>query len=162
MGSCDRFVLAFAIAISALAACGGNQTPPQLPGTGPQMTARYRLVDLGTFGGPSSIICWFTPLCAPAQVLNDKGTVVGAAEASNPDRFANFCFDAFIGLPDCLLTHAFVTRNRAMERLDGFGDSAVAVSISDNDLITGVAQNGKTDPLVPGFPEVRAVVWQNG
>ncbi len=38
-------------------------------------------------------------------------------------------------------------------------DNSGAVAISDNDLISGMSQNGQTDPLVPGFPELRAVLW---
>jgi probable HAF family extracellular repeat protein len=26
----------------------------------------------------------------------------------------------------------------------------------------GISQNGEIDPLIPGFPELRAVLWQNG
>lgn len=164
-----RDALSIGIAAAILAACGGSQSAaPQLPavwGARPAASeARYKLVDLGTFGGANSAICTFSPLCAPSQVLNNQGTVVGAADTSIPDHFPSFCFDALINtLPtDCLTARAFATRNRDIVRLSGFGYSAVAVSVSNNNLLTGVAQNGKTDPLVPGFPEVRAVVWQDG
>jgi probable HAF family extracellular repeat protein len=34
--------------------------------------------------------------------------------------------------------------------------------ISRNGLITGNSQNGAIDPLVPGLPEIRAVLWRDG
>src|SRR2546423_1497798 len=41
--------------------------------------------DLGTFGGPSSSVAFY------AQVLNNKGTVVGGADTSIPDPFFPNC-----------------------------------------------------------------------
>jgi len=167
-----RFAHGFAVVLSTalLASCGGSQsTAPQLPAAPSQSSSvrvgggdhiRYHLVDLGTFGGPNSTICSFTPVCLPSQVLNDRGTLVGAADTSIPDPFPAFCFDGLIRLPDCYTTRAFATRNRELVRLSALSKgSAVAVSVSNNDLIAGVAQNGKTDPIVPGFPEVRAALW---
>jgi probable HAF family extracellular repeat protein len=42
------------------------------------------------------------------------------------------------------------------------GGSSQAEWITANGLIAGISQNGQTDPLIPGFPEFRAVLWQNG
>ncbi len=33
--------------------------------------------------------------------------------------------------------------------------------VSANGLIAGASQNGETDPLLPGYPEDRAVLWRN-
>src|SRR5437867_6222998 len=40
--------------------------------------SRYKLIDLGTFGGPGS------RLEGDSKVLNNAGTVVGDADTSNP------------------------------------------------------------------------------
>jgi probable HAF family extracellular repeat protein len=38
----------------------------------------------------------------------------------------------------------------------------VALGTSASGLIVGISENGQLDPLVPGFPVGRAVLWQNG
>jgi hypothetical protein len=43
---------------------------------------RYKLVDLGTFGGPDSYV---GALGGVSQVLSDQGTVAGCADTSTPD-----------------------------------------------------------------------------
>ena len=77
------------------------------------------------------------------------------ADTSTPDPL---CF------LDCYVTHAFqwqngVTTDRGV--LAG-GPISFAIWISASGLIAGVSQNGQIDPLIPGFPELRAVLWQNG
>ncbi|MGA8099996.1 MAG: hypothetical protein WB810_15180 [Candidatus Cybelea sp.] len=127
-------------------------------------TTPYSLVDLGTFGGPQSVVPQ-GQLVGPAQILNDSGTVVGWADTAMPDPFPAFCFDALLAKfdlfsPDCNLANTFKSQNGVLAQLGGLSqDSSAAVAISDNGLITGMSQNGQTDPLVPGFPELRAVLW---
>jgi probable HAF family extracellular repeat protein len=114
--------------------------------------ARYRLIDLGTFGGPAS---YFSN--GFDGILNNHGAAAGWANTSTPDPF---CFTA----PNCFATHAFLAQNGAVTDLgvlDGGYDSQ-AVWISGNGLVIGLSQNGEFDPLVDGFPEVRAVLWRNG
>src|SRR5437867_13431079 len=64
---------------------------------------RYKLIDIGTFGGPASIIA---PSSGgpqnPARALTSHGVVVGAAETGTSDPFSPNCFN-----PYCLAGHAF-------------------------------------------------------
>src|SRR5690348_8737532 len=57
---------------------------------------RYKLVDLRTFGGPSSTSEDL------AQIVNNRGTVVGGADTPIPDPFAPDCAS-----PSCFVQHAF-------------------------------------------------------
>lgn len=123
----------------------------------------YQIVDLGsTFGGPQS---YFVPgsgaVFAGSSVLNMGGTVAGFADTSLPDPFQpNFC------LSDCFVSQAFQAGSSGvltnLGALPGGGSSA-PIWIASNGLIAGVSENGQTDPLYPGgFPEMRAVLWQQG
>ena len=113
---------------------------------------RYKLIDLGTFGGPNSFFAGTFP---PAEVVNNAGTAIGTADTSIPDPFFPFCFN-----PDCFVSHAFKWQNGTLTDLGVLpgGSSSDADYISASGRITGFSQNGLIDPLT-GFPEVRAVVW---
>jgi probable HAF family extracellular repeat protein len=117
-------------------------------------------VDLGTLGGPNSNVY------APnnyAAVLNNTGVAAGWAETSKADSFPNFC-----SAGDCLVVHAFETRNGHLVDLGALKKSlsSQALWIGPTGLIAGVSENGQTDPLasgpLSGLPEVHGVVWRNG
>ena len=120
----------------------------------------YKLVDLGTFGGPES---YFVPGSGDefsgSSVLNSGGTVAGFADTLMPDPFPNFCFQ------NCLVEHSFQAGSGGvltnLGALRGGGSSA-PIWITPNGLIAGVSENGETDPLYAGLPEMRAVLWQQG
>src|SRR5438132_1795360 len=59
---------------------------------------RYKLIDIGTFGGPAS---YFTdPGIGPGSlVLNNRGMLAGKADTSTPDPFC--------GVPSCFAAHVF-------------------------------------------------------
>src|SRR5713101_1457657 len=47
--------------------------------------------------------------------------------------------------------------------LPGTGDlNSAPTWISTNGLIAGLSENGQIDPMVPGFPELHAVLWKHG
>src|SRR5580704_9480196 len=58
---------------------------------------QYKLVDLGTFGGPNSYY-FSVPV---GQNLNNRGTVVAGADTPLPDPNYPNCFF------DCYIMHAF-------------------------------------------------------
>jgi probable HAF family extracellular repeat protein len=122
----------------------------------------YQLIDMGTFGGPSSWLATTNQVTSPGginQVLNNQGTVVGWGDTSTPDPFAPSCFNF-----DCFLPLAFQWQKGVVTDLGVLpgGDASEAVWISDNGLITGSATNGVVDPLVPVIQETRAVLWKDG
>jgi probable HAF family extracellular repeat protein len=152
--------------ISALTLLGAIVVPVQVAAQGKQNYIHnphhYQLVDLGsTFGGPQS---YFNPASGldigqHTAVLNSSGTVAGFADTSLSDPFPNFCFW------DCLVVHAFRAHTDAgltdLGALPG-GGSSVPTWITANGLVTGVSENGETDPLFAGLPQLRAVLWQPG
>ena len=117
-----------------------------------QATLRYRLVDLGTFGGPAS---YFSN--GSDGILNNHGAAVGWSNTTNPDPL---CY-----VPNCIATHGFKVR-RGGEVVDlgvlPGGTVSQAIWITSNGLIAGFSQNGQTDPLAPGLPENRGVLWRDG
>src|SRR5215471_5333245 len=113
---------------------------------------RYRLVDLGTFGGPSSTSE------DQAQIVNNRGTVVGGADTAIPDPFAPDCAS-----PSCFVQHAFQWQGGVLTDLGTLpgGSSSWAESLNENGQIVGRSQNGLIDPLT-GLPQWIAVLWQHG
>jgi probable HAF family extracellular repeat protein len=125
----------------------------------------YKLIDLGTFGGPSSNLATSNGVTSPGavnQVLNNRGTVVGWADTPNPDPYAPNCFSPFN--QDCFLPLAFKWQKGVLTNLGTLpgGDASSTSWISESGLIAGQARNGLVDPLVSGFAEVRAVLWEDG
>jgi probable HAF family extracellular repeat protein len=119
---------------------------------------RYRLIDLGTFGGPQSYVPNGLEITA-TRFLNNSGHVVGWADTSSSDPFPDFCWDE-----DCFVGHAFVGGRNGKKDLGVLpgGASSDTTWIAENGLVAGDSQNGELDPLVPGIPEIRAVLWRHG
>jgi probable HAF family extracellular repeat protein len=125
----------------------------------------YKLVNIGTFGGPESHINGFEYQGA-AQNIDTAGTIAGWSDTSMPDPYANsgnafgnFCFN-----PDCFVSHAFQSQNGLTTDLGTLpgGLNSTTSWISANGLIAGTSQNGELDPLDAGFPEDQAVLWEKG
>jgi probable HAF family extracellular repeat protein len=116
---------------------------------------RYKLIDIGTFGGPHSR---GSVNGDGGRLLNNAGTVSSFADLETPDPSApDFCFD-----PDvCLLAHAFRWRHGRLIDLGALDNSysSAAGSINDRGWATGQSQTGLIDP-VSGFPQIHAVLWK--
>jgi len=123
---------------------------------------RYKLVDLGTFGGRASYVNPPWSLGAPHQ-MNRSGITVGSAATSVPSSFGcPFCngldgqvFNVF---------HAFKGSGGVLKELGalpGELTNSVATSINAEGIVIGHSENGKIDSLT-GTRELRAVLWKNG
>jgi probable HAF family extracellular repeat protein len=131
----------------------------------------YKLIDIGTFGGPQSYfddlnltdeLLFNTVFYNFSLVLNSRGILVGFADTLTPDPSSdnsNFCY-----VLDCFVTHAYAWQNGHKTDLGALpgGASSAAFWINSNGLIAGNSQIGETDPLIPGLPELRAVIWKDG
>jgi probable HAF family extracellular repeat protein len=117
----------------------------------------YKLIDLGTFGGPSSIVN-----TEPTEnFINNAGTIVGGADTSIFTAVPG-CYNP-VNNNDCNVSHAFVWRNDHLKDLGTLpgGNFSYAEGINDFGQIAGVSENDRTDPA-SGNPEFHAVLWENG
>lgn len=119
---------------------------------------RYRLIDLGTPGGPNTF-----PSDAGSGVLmlNNSGAIAGWGDTTIPDPT---CLNnPFSSANDgsCLLAHAFRWKDGAFTDLGALPgvNSSAAVSINAGGWILGASANGLIDP-VSGFQQIRAVLWK--
>ena len=119
---------------------------------------RYKLIDLGTLGGPNSF------LSGPGvQTLNNRGAFAVFANTStsnpNPGCFIPFNPQA----PDCFVEHPAVLQNGTLTALDVLpgGTNSQTDALGASGLIVGWSENGLIDPLT-GLPEGNAVLWEGG
>ena len=113
----------------------------------------YKLIDLGTFGGPAS------STDDELQVLDSRGIVTGSADTSIPNHpnACLFCGDPFI-------TRAFQWRNGFLNDLGALpGDNSSGANwISDSGLVAGFSETIEIDPLFGNIRALHAVLWKNG
>lgn len=118
---------------------------------------RYKLVDLGTFGGPHSR---GSVNGDGGRLLNNAGVVASYADFATPDPNApDLCFD-----PDvCLVAHAAKWRRSNPIDLGALDNtySSAAGSINDRGWATGQSQTGVVGSDFPFGFEVHAVLWRD-
>ncbi len=116
-----------------------------------QQHTRYKLIDIGTFGGPNS---GFFP---GEGLINNRGVVIGSADTSTPDPHAPNCFG------DCFIGHTFQWQNGVLTDLGALpgANSSGPNWMNADGAVTGISQNGLIDPM-SGTPEYDAVVWKDG
>jgi probable HAF family extracellular repeat protein len=131
-------LIAAAISLPATAQAGGHP--------------RYRLIDLGTLGGPSSSVAGGT------DITNQKGILIGSADTADPDPSSPNCYS-----PTCSARHAFEWQNGTVTDLGTLPGAVIsdAICINAHGDIAGLSENGLIDPLT-GLPEVFGVLWKNG
>jgi probable HAF family extracellular repeat protein len=121
---------------------------------------RYKLIDVGTLGGPNSntALPFFNGVEVPS--LGQKGSLVGQADTSTPDPFSPNCVNF-----DCYVSHAISWEDGVRTDLGALpgpaGLSSATTWISSNGLIAGFSENGEVDPFT-GIQSVHGVVWKHG
>jgi probable HAF family extracellular repeat protein len=109
----------------------------------------YKLVDIGTFGGPNSSFVLPSP---GGRILNNSGAAVGGADTSTSDPSSCINFD-------CYLSYGFKWQDGVANKLGalpGF-NSSFTFWVSDNGLVAGLSENG-IDPLT-GLLADEAILW---
>jgi len=142
----DRLLTTSKVAALFFAFLVSAQVAAQTRSPQSSQTPRYRLVDLGTFGGPASSFA----------DLNNRGTAVGWENAPTTDPLCLFA-------PNCFTTDAFQARHGVVTDLGVLpgGDSSVACCVSASGLIAGISETGEFDPVY-GAKIIHAVLWRNG
>jgi len=120
---------------------------------------RYKLIELGTFGGPNSYI---NPVGNGGPYMNHEGMIVGSATTSitiPPDQNGFPC-----PFPPNEVFHSMKWGDGGVSDLDSLGDASNcsnALAINDDGLAVGTSENGKLDPAT-GVQQLRAVFWKDG
>jgi probable HAF family extracellular repeat protein len=119
---------------------------------------QYRLVDLGTLGGPNSYLpYWYVAYTFTPRALAADGTFAGWADTANPDPYVP-CFW------NCYVDRAFRWKDGFRTPLSALpgrpGLSAASSWISRSGLIVGFSENGEIDPYLEA-PVLHAVLWQD-
>ena len=113
---------------------------------------QYRLIDLGTFGGPAS----FVPGLEVS--INSRGAAIMQGDTAASDPFYPNCFQ------DCYVNHPGVWHDGVLTDLGVLNNSSNSCQptwINDRDVVVGACENGLIDPLA-NFPEIDAAVWKHG
>jgi uncharacterized membrane protein len=122
----------------------------------PHQYHHYQVIDPGTFGGPQNGLQ--APFFPRTGVLNNQGTLVGAADGTAIDPFCG-------NPPNCLIFNAFQWQNGVTTDLGVLpgGFTSQSQWISENGLIVGLGDNGQWDP-VAGFPlpQLHGILWEHG
>lgn len=120
---------------------------------------RYKVIDIGTAGGPNSVSG-----AEFVQSLDNKGRVAVCSETAVPNsNFPNSSQLLSPLSPDPLVVHTSQWQNGQLADLGALPgvNSSCPDWISGNGLIVGPSENGTIDPLA-GWPAIEAVLWRNG
>ncbi len=181
------YALSISAAIVVLVGCSsaGSQVAPSVPPpqTGVKLESRapgatvleraqnrpgYVLVDLGTFGGPSSLInanlaIYIGNCCNGAGLtpaLTERGETTGGADTpvGNPASQQNpeACCDFY-------RSQTFEWRGNALRNLGTLphGYNSFAYALNASGAAAGVSDFGVIDPF-GGYPEQHPVLWKGG
>jgi probable HAF family extracellular repeat protein len=147
-----KWIIAITLIALLTAVAGPIRVNGQKAADTQPLHSRYKLIDLGTFGGPASYLESPTPA---VEVLNNRRMVTGEADTTIPDPL---CFNR-----SCFVGHAFVWYDGILTDLGALPgvNSSLGYWINSSGAVVGYSENGVTDPLIGG-PEVRAVLWTQG
>ena len=146
------------LALLAALIIPGQTTAQEAQQEGKPHHHKYRLIDLGTFGGPQGLIM---PAGNGGPYINNEGDTVASAQTVIPVP-PNSGFACF-GAPNVI--HALRRHNRHITDLGALSPSdqncSIALGINDKGEIAGQSENGVIDPLL-GVIETHAVMWKDG
>src|ERR1700738_442582 len=128
----------------------------------------YKLIDMGTFGGPGSFVNDAIGLVNNIVELNRRGVAWGSSATSTPSlpttNATLVCNGIDVPGGIGFVTHAFRWEDGKITDLGALpGDTncSTPMAINAGGEIVGISENGQVDSLT-GVNETRAVVWKNG
>jgi probable HAF family extracellular repeat protein len=129
----------------------------------PHQHHHYKLIDLGTLGGPLGLYPAFQ------LALNNQGAVAGCADTSVSDpNYPNFnpfltVYQFPLAGPNAYIFHGFQWQQGALNDLGALAgvNSSCVNWLNGRGDAAGLSENGAIDPLT-GWPEVEAVLWKDG
>jgi probable HAF family extracellular repeat protein len=163
--------ITFALVIAAVALTSlGRHHPAGGPGHG-TLAARYpyTLINVGTFGGPSSFLINVGTFGGPSSFLDDpgvsltsQGTLLGAADTATRDSDYPHCPPPS-GCPDRYIQHAFAWHNGQLTDLGALPGQNSSAIFQENSSGVGVgySEDGLTDPFTKTAAAV-AVMFDHG
>jgi probable HAF family extracellular repeat protein len=122
----------------------------------------YKLIDMGTFGGPMSSINF--PLWL--GTLNNHGVATGWSSTSIPTSSTSnplVCGGINGAVP--FITHTFAWRNGVVSDLGSLGGADYCSEpfwVNHRGDIVGASENGLIDQQFLGFNQMHPVLWRNG
>ncbi len=153
------------ISVIAIALFSALASPVRLAAQAPAKHHHYKLIDMGTLGGPASFINDGQSFINGASGLNRRGVTWGGSATSTPILPTSNVF-ACAGIDSVVpfITHAFRWQNGTLTDLGALpGDSncSIPFTVNANGDTIGISENGEVDPLT-GINETRAVLWKGG
>jgi probable HAF family extracellular repeat protein len=128
----------------------------------------YKLIDMGTFGGPGSFVNDGIGLVNNIVGLNGRGVAWGASATSTPSLPTSnttlVCNGIDVPGGIGFVTHAFRWQNgnvTDLGALPGDTNCSIPMAINAGGEIVGISENGQVDALT-GVNETRAVRWRDG
>ena len=112
----------------------------------------YKLIDLGTLGGPVS---YFSEGGIGTRVLNNRGTIAGYADIATPDPSTPNCFNV-----DCFLSHTFRWEDGVLTDLGTTPDANTSAASGINELGWIVGVSSAIDRIT-GVPHGHAALWKD-
>jgi len=124
----------------------------------------YKLIDMGTFGGPASYVNETIPFLNGHGDINGLGSVVGGAATSTATTKTSnpLLCGGLGGIP--FVFHAFEWHRGVVTdlgALPGADNCSGGLMINANGETAGASENGEIDP-VTGINQTRAVRWEDG
>ena len=151
IGRITALTLLAALAVPVCAAAQDNPSPDHR-----HSHRKYRVIDMGTFGGPASELTTNNGDGAGALILNSQGLLTGSADTPVPDPYSPNCANA-----SCFVSHTFKWEDGVLTDLGALPGVSSSQGQAVNELgwIAGTSQNGEPDPI-RGGPAAHAVLWR--
>lgn len=118
-----------------------------------QEHTQYKLLDLGTLGGPNSYLNFASTVGRTSGIfVGQADTLTPAPSNTNPFN----CFDPYV-------MNAFRWQDGVLANLHSLNgdENCSEATLIGMGMFAGDSENGAIDPMT-GFKEIRAVVWKDG